>query len=180
MRRILSIWLPALPIERWTKASDLAPDAPVVLTVRQWVERDLMLRDVAWPRRAFVQLVGVPANGLRIGRDAPPPKVTAAAYEWVWADRSVPGGWRPMRGSDLLRFYTFPQGQPAHVVLDLRTSMYDYPGKVSWSRLRLRTDGTVTGFRETRGWAPGRQLYFAMRFSRPVTGHAFHDTEVSV
>ncbi len=33
MRRVLSIWLPALPIERWAKASDLAPDALVVLTV---------------------------------------------------------------------------------------------------------------------------------------------------
>jgi predicted alpha-1,2-mannosidase len=73
--------------------------------------------------------------------------------------------------------YTFPAGKPAHVLVDLRTSMYDYPGKVSWSRLRLRADGTVTGFRETRGWAPGRQLYFAMRFSRPIGGHAFHDTE---
>ena len=76
--------------------------------------------------------------------------------------------------------YTFPSGKPAHVLLDLRTSMYDYPGKVSWSRLRLRADGTVTGFRETRGWAPGRQLYFAMRFSQPLTGHALHDAEQDI
>jgi len=33
MRRVLSIWFPALPIERWAKASDCAPDTPVVLTV---------------------------------------------------------------------------------------------------------------------------------------------------
>jgi len=76
--------------------------------------------------------------------------------------------------------YTFPKGKPAHVLVDLRTSMYDYPGKVLWSRLRLRADGTLTGFRETRGWAPGRQLYFAMRFSRAPTGHQFHDTEQDV
>ncbi|MGO4261080.1 GH92 family glycosyl hydrolase [Lysobacter sp. TAB13] len=76
--------------------------------------------------------------------------------------------------------YRYPQGQAAHVLIDLRTSMYDYPGKVQWSRLRLRTDGTVTGFRETRGWAPGRQLYFAMRFSRPLSGHSFNDTEADV
>ena len=76
--------------------------------------------------------------------------------------------------------YRFPKGESAHVLVDLRTSMYDYPGKVLWSRLRLRADGTVTGFRETRGWAPGRQLYFAMRFSRPVSGHGFHDTETEV
>ena len=76
--------------------------------------------------------------------------------------------------------YSFPRGKPAQVLLDLRTSMYDYPGKVSWSRIRLRADGTVTGFRETRGWAPGRQLYFAMRFSQPIAGHALHDTEQDV
>ncbi|MFT3897276.1 MAG: GH92 family glycosyl hydrolase [Thermomonas sp.] len=76
--------------------------------------------------------------------------------------------------------YAFPAGRQAHVVVDLRTSMYDYPGKVSWARLRLRDDGTVTGFRETRGWAPGRQLYFAMRFSQPLAGHAFRNTEQDI
>src|SRR5258708_39427687 len=33
MRRVLSIWLPHLAIERWAKSSDYPPDAPVVLTV---------------------------------------------------------------------------------------------------------------------------------------------------
>ncbi|MEO5612774.1 MAG: DNA polymerase Y family protein [Sphingomicrobium sp.] len=33
MIRILSIWWPRLAIERWSRASALAPDAPVVLTV---------------------------------------------------------------------------------------------------------------------------------------------------
>jgi putative alpha-1,2-mannosidase len=47
--------------------------------------------------------------------------------------------------------YTFPAGKPAHVLLDLRSAIYNYPGKVLWSRLRLRADGTVTGMRETRG-----------------------------
>lgn len=76
--------------------------------------------------------------------------------------------------------YSFPRGKPAHVLIDLRTSLYDYPGKVLWSRLRLRPDGTVTGFRETRGWAPGRQLYFALRFSRPIQGRQLHDTEQDI
>ena len=33
MKRIASIWLPTLAIERWAKNADFAPDAPVVLTV---------------------------------------------------------------------------------------------------------------------------------------------------
>ena len=76
--------------------------------------------------------------------------------------------------------YSFPADKSAHVLIDLRTSMYDYPGKVLWSRLRLRPDGSVTGFRETRGWAPGRQLYFALRFSRALTAHQFTDSEQGV
>lgn len=76
--------------------------------------------------------------------------------------------------------YHFPAGRAAHVLIDLRTSLYDYPGKVLWSRLRLRSDGTVTGFRQTRGWAPGRQLYFALRFSCPLSAHQLHNTETDV
>src|SRR5690242_3486964 len=33
MKRVLSIWLPHLAIERWAKSGDCPPDAPVVLTV---------------------------------------------------------------------------------------------------------------------------------------------------
>lgn len=73
--------------------------------------------------------------------------------------------------------YSFPAGKPAHVLLDMRPSIYDYDGKVLWSQLRVHQDGTVTGARETRGWAPGRQLYFAMRFSAPMTSHDLIDRE---
>jgi predicted alpha-1,2-mannosidase len=73
--------------------------------------------------------------------------------------------------------YTFPADQEAHLLLDMRSSIYNYADKVLWSRVRVRQDGTVTGMRETRGWAPGRQLYFAMRFSQPVTGHSLVDRE---
>ena len=40
--------------------------------------------------------------------------------------------------------YSFPAGKSAHVLIDLRTSMYDYPGKVLWSGLRLRAARRVT------------------------------------
>jgi len=76
--------------------------------------------------------------------------------------------------------YTFPKGQAAHLLIDLRTSLYNYPGKILWSSLRLREDGTITGMRETRGWAPGRRLFFAMRFSAPLTGHAFVNRETDI
>jgi predicted alpha-1,2-mannosidase len=76
--------------------------------------------------------------------------------------------------------YTFPRDRAAHLIVDLRSSLYNYPGKVLWSGLHLHADGTLTGFRETRGWAPGRKLYFAMRFSAPLTHHAFLNREADV
>ena len=76
--------------------------------------------------------------------------------------------------------YSFPAGKQAHLLLDLRSSLYDYPGKILWSGLHLRPDGTLTGFRETRGWAPGRKLFFAMRFSAPLKSHAFLDRDEKV
>lgn len=76
--------------------------------------------------------------------------------------------------------YTFPAGVAARLLLDLRSSIYNYPGKVLWSRLRVRQGGTVTGMRETRGWAPGRQLYFAMRFSRALVKRELTNREEKV
>ena len=76
--------------------------------------------------------------------------------------------------------YVFPKGKAAHLVLDLRSSLYNYPGKILWSSIRLHPDGTITGMRETRGWAPARKLFFAIRPSAPLTGHAFLNKEEKV
>ncbi len=76
--------------------------------------------------------------------------------------------------------YTFPLNKPAHVLLDLRPSIYDYPGKVLWASLRVHADGTVTGCRTTRGWAPGRELCFAMRFSQPMSSRELYDRETNL
>lgn len=79
-----------------------------------------------------------------------------------------------------LHRYKFKAGEPAKVLLDLRTSIYNYDGKNLWSRLRMRDASTVTGMRETRGWAPGRQLYFAIRFSRPIDTRQLLNREEAV
>ena len=76
--------------------------------------------------------------------------------------------------------YTFPAGKPAHLLLDLRPSIYDYQGKVLWSSLRVHDDGTVTGCRTTRGWAPGRELCFAMRFSQPLRSRTLYNRETDL
>jgi len=79
-----------------------------------------------------------------------------------------------------LHRYTFQKGDRAQVLIDLRSSIYNYPGKVLWSLLRVSPDGTVTGYRETRGWAPGRKLFFAIRFDRPLVGQALSNREKDI
>lgn len=79
-----------------------------------------------------------------------------------------------------LHRYRFKPGAVPKVVLDLRSSIYDWNGKNLWSRLRLRGDRMLTGMRETRGWAPGRQLYFAIQFSRPFAKHQLMNREDGV
>ena len=39
--------------------------------------------------------------------------------------------------------YTFAEGAQGHILLDLRSSIYNYPGKVLWSRIRIRKDSRV-------------------------------------
>ncbi len=84
----------------------------------------------------------------------------------------------PLRGEVSLA--VIPAGAPARILLDLRSSIYNYTGKVLWSRIRTRSDGTITGMRETRGWAPGRQLYFAMRFSQAPVKRELMNREPAV
>jgi predicted alpha-1,2-mannosidase len=120
-----------------------------------------------------------PGSGYRSRFDHKSEKAEAGYYAVTLADYDVRAeltagqrvGWHR---------YTFPKGKPAHLLLDLRPSIYDYEGKVLWSSLRVRTDGTVTGGRTTRGWAPGRQLYFAMRFNQPMTSRSLKNRETGV
>jgi predicted alpha-1,2-mannosidase len=79
-----------------------------------------------------------------------------------------------------LHRYRFGRDAPAKLILDLRQSIYDYAGKNLWSRLRVRDATTLTGMRETRGWAPGRQLYFAIRFSRPMSARQLLNREEGI
>jgi hypothetical protein len=66
-----------------------------------FLERNMLLRNTPWPRRAHVELVAFPGDELRIGKDAPDPVVRAKAYRWVVADPAAPMGWRPMAWGDV-------------------------------------------------------------------------------
>lgn len=66
-----------------------------------WFERDVLLMDTIWPRRAHLELIDFPGTETRIGRDAPPPTLRVRALKWVIADPAAPEGWRALTWADL-------------------------------------------------------------------------------
>jgi hypothetical protein len=67
-----------------------------------WAERNLLLQNTLWPRRAYLEILDFPESGeLRIGRDAPSPRIRVRALKWVIADRRAPDGWRALTWADL-------------------------------------------------------------------------------
>src|SRR5579859_4719710 len=137
---------------------------------------DVLLMPIAGEVRLDAGVADKPQSGYRSRFDHASEQAEPGYYAVTLSDYGTRVELTATRRMGLSR-YTFPEGTPAHVLLDLRSSIYDYPGKVLWSRIRVRTDGTVTGLRETRGWAPGRQLYFAMKFSQPLKSHELYSRE---
>ena len=63
--------------------------------------------------------------------------------------------------------YTFPKADESHIILDLIAGIYNYPGKNTWTFVRVENDSLVTGYRQTNGWGRTRVVYFALSFSKP-------------
>lgn len=63
--------------------------------------------------------------------------------------------------------YTFPKNDTSHFILDLAHGYDDGPNSVRWAKLKVVGKDTIVGGRSTVRWANGREIYFAMKFSRP-------------
>lgn len=67
-----------------------------------WTDRNVLLKQTYWPRRAYLELVGFPDTGeLRIPRESGTADIRVRAYKWVIADPEGPYGWRAMVWSDV-------------------------------------------------------------------------------
>lgn len=89
------------------------------------VERDVLLANTPWPRRAYLEVVNFPGDEMRIGRDVPSPRLRVAAYKWVIADSKAQVGWRPMTWADLDKVGVTASKLPLQPVRDARFSV-DY------------------------------------------------------
>ncbi|MEZ4800052.1 MAG: GH92 family glycosyl hydrolase [Flavobacteriales bacterium] len=73
--------------------------------------------------------------------------------------------------------YTFPQSESSHIILDMVYNVYQHNDKNVWTSIRVENDTLITGYRQTRGWARDRKVFFAISFSKPFTtyGHEKYD-----
>ncbi len=75
--------------------------------------------------------------------------------------------------------YTFPKSDNAHVILDMVYNVYHHDNKNVWTFIRVENDSLVTGYRQTKGWARTKKVFFAMAFSKPFKsyGHKKYNKE---
>ena len=75
--------------------------------------------------------------------------------------------------------YTFPKSNDAHIILDLVYNVYHHDNKNIWTFIRVENDTLITGYRQTKGWARTKKVFFAMTFSKPFKsyGHKKYNQE---
>ena len=75
--------------------------------------------------------------------------------------------------------YTFPESKDAHIILDMVYNVYHHNNKNVWTFIRVENDSLVTGYRQTKGWARTRKVFFAMKFSKAFKsyGHKKYNEE---
>lgn len=73
--------------------------------------------------------------------------------------------------------YTFPKSNDAHIILDMVYNIYHHDNKNVWTFIRVENDSTITGYRQTKGWARDKKVFFAAKFSKPFKsyGHKKYD-----
>jgi len=76
--------------------------------------------------------------------------------------------------------YIYPKNNEANVILDLVHGIYGYEGKVVWASIRVENDSTITGYRQTNGWARNRFIYFAIKFSKPFKSYGLRNDEKEI
>lgn len=75
--------------------------------------------------------------------------------------------------------YTFPKSDDAHIILDMLYNVYHHDNKNVWTFIRVENDSLITGYRQTKGWARDKKVFFAMHFSKPFKsyGHKKYNEE---
>ena len=113
-----------------------------------------------------------PETGYRSKFSHATEKAEPGYYTVVLADHGIKAELTATERVGLHR-YTFPADPTSHFIVDLEHGVIDPPRRMNTnvmsSEVHIAGNDLVTGGRRTAEWAPGRYIYFAMKFSRPFT-----------
>lgn len=136
---------------------------------------DFLIMPTVGPLQLEPGAKGDPASGFRSAFSHANETAEAGYYRVKLDDHNVLA---EMTATTRVGFhqYTFPAATAdAHIILDLMHGIYNYADKNVWTIVRVENDRTVTGFRQTHGWARTRTVYFAMEFSKPFKSYGFRN-----
>jgi predicted alpha-1,2-mannosidase len=68
--------------------------------------------------------------------------------------------------------YTFPQGEDARIIIDLKEGINDKPVD---TYIELTDKYTIKGYRSSEGWAKKQQVFFAIKSSVPITDFSIYE-----
>jgi hypothetical protein len=111
------------------------------------LERNLLLQNVIWPRRAFLEILDWPeGRDKHVGKDEAALSIKVRAYKWVVADPKAPEGWRALTWHDLQKNrHLLGEAAPA---VNFREA--DEQGKKDWGQPRDPALGWTLDEIETR------------------------------
>jgi predicted alpha-1,2-mannosidase len=136
---------------------------------------DFLLMPGIGPAKIFPGLRQNPGEGYRSRFSHEEEVAEPGYYSVLLRDYSIRAELSATERAGIHR-YTFPKSDSSHFILDLVHAWSNYP--ILWANLKIVGNDTIVGGRSVKGWAPGREIYFAMRFSRPfASAEMFSDNK---
>lgn len=131
---------------------------------------DFLIMPTTGPLRLNPGTVDVPGSGYRSAYSHENEVAEANYYKVKLDDNDIIAELTTSTRVGMHR-YTFLKEAESHVILDLMHGIYNYDDKNVWTAVRVLNDSTITGYRQTNGWARTRTVYFAMTFSKPFKSY---------
>ena len=125
---------------------------------------DFLLMPGTGPTKLMPGLAQNPGDGYRSRFSHDEEIAVPGYYSVILRDYNIRAELSATEHSGIHR-YTFPKSDSSHFILDLVHSFSNTP--VVWAYLKIVGNDTIIGGRSLKGWAPGRQIYFSMQFSKP-------------
>ncbi|SEM64655.1 alpha-1,2-mannosidase, putative [bacterium A37T11] len=137
---------------------------------------DILLMPTSGNLQLYPGTAGAPQNGFRSAYSHENEVAEANYYKVKLDDQQITAELTTSARVGFHR-YTFSQAGENHVILDLMSGIYNYDDKNVWTVVRVLNDSTLTGYRQTNGWARTRTVYFAITFSKPFSSYGMKDFE---